>query len=94
MEAFQLTIPQNCICHTHSRYGHAVFWDQHVVMMKEFLAKGTTITGTYSASLLLKLQEVLRTKRYRMLTKGVHLLQDNAHVRNSHIAQMEVRSCS
>ena len=28
-----------------------------------------------------------------MVTKGVHLLHDNALVHNSHIAQMEVQSC-
>lgn len=63
-----------------------VFWDQHGVVMKDFLAKGTTITGAYYSSLLQKLREALKTKKCRMLTKGVCLLQDNASVHNSHIA--------
>ncbi|XP_063841325.1 histone-lysine N-methyltransferase SETMAR-like [Scylla paramamosain] len=39
-----------------------VFWDQRRVVM-DFLAKGTTITGTYYASLLQKLWEAIKTKR-------------------------------
>ena len=70
-----------------------VFWDQHGVVMMDFLAKGTTITGAYYASLLRKLWDSIKLKRRGMLTKGVRLLQDNAPVHNSHVAQIEARSC-
>lgn len=70
-----------------------VFWDQHGVVMMDVLSKGTTITGAYYTSLIQKLQEAIKTKRHRMLTKGVCLLQDNAPVHISHIAQMEALSC-
>ncbi|CAI5792688.1 Hypothetical predicted protein [Podarcis lilfordi] len=70
-----------------------VFWDQRGVVMMDFLAKGTTITGTYYASLLQKLQKAIKIERCGMLTKGVRLLQDNAPVHNLHVAQREARSC-
>ena len=70
-----------------------IFWDQHGVVMMDFLAQGTTITGTYYASLLQKLREAIKTKRHSMPTEGVRLLQDNAPVHNSHIAQTEAQSC-
>lgn len=59
----------------------------------DFPAKGTTIIGAYYTSLLQKLREALKTKRRRILTKGVRPLQDNAPVHNSHIAQMKAPSC-
>lgn len=70
-----------------------VFWDQHGVVMMDFLEMGSTITGAYYASLLQKLREAIKTKRRGMLTKGVHILQDNAPAHNSNVAQMEARSC-
>lgn len=59
----------------------------------DFLAKGATITEAYYASLLRKLQEAIKSKRRGMLTEGVRLLQDNASVHNSYVAQMEARCC-
>lgn len=40
-----------------------------------------------------ELREAIKSKRRGMLTKGVRLLQDNAPVHNSHVAQMEARCC-
>lgn len=60
-----------------------VFRNQDGVVMMDFLAKGTIITGVYYASLLQKLQVAVKI---RMLAKGVRLIQDNAPVSNSHIA--------
>lgn len=71
-----------------------VLWDQYGVVLKDFLAKGTTTIGAYYASQLQNLWEAIKTKRPGMLTNGVSLLQDNATVHNSHIAQMQTRSCS
>lgn len=72
----------------------SVFWDQHRVVMMDFLTQGTTIKGTYYVSPLKKLGEAIKTKRCAMLTKGVCLLQDNnTPVHNSRIAQTEAQSC-
>ncbi|XP_076466222.1 uncharacterized protein LOC143297688 [Babylonia areolata] len=46
-----------------------VFGDQCGVVMMDFLAKGTTVMGTYYASLLQKLREAIKTARRGMLTK-------------------------
>ena len=48
-----------------------VFWDQDGVVMTDFLAKGTTITGTYYASLLRQLRESVKNKRHGKLVKDV-----------------------
>ncbi|CAI5761921.1 Hypothetical predicted protein [Podarcis lilfordi] len=69
-----------------------VFWDQRGVVMMDFLAKGTTITGTYCTKLLLKLRKAIKTERHGMLTKDVRLLRDNTPVHNSHVAQTEAWS--
>ena len=62
--------------------------------MMDFLAKGTTINGAYYyASLLQKLWVAIKTERRGMLTKGVRLIQDNAPVHNSPVAQTEALSC-
>ncbi|CAI5792019.1 Hypothetical predicted protein [Podarcis lilfordi] len=58
--------------------------------MMDFLAMGTTVSGTYYASLLRK---AIRIERCGVLNKGVCLLQDNAPVHNSHVAQTEAWSC-
>lgn len=54
------------------------------------MAKGITIIGRYNTSLPHKLQEAI--KRCGILTKDVHLLEDNTPVRNSHSARMEAQS--
>ncbi|CAI5787001.1 Hypothetical predicted protein [Podarcis lilfordi] len=42
---------------------------------------------------LQKLRKAIKNERHGMLTKSVHLLQDNALVHNSHVAQMEAWFC-
>ncbi|CAI5770974.1 Hypothetical predicted protein [Podarcis lilfordi] len=70
-----------------------VFWDQCGVVLMDFLAKGTTITETYYASLLQKLRKAIKIEKHGILTKGVCLLQDNASIHNLHVTQTEARSC-
>ena len=70
-----------------------VFWDQDGVVMTDFLAKGTTITGAYYASLLRKLREAIKIKRRGKISKGILLLQDNAPVHNSRVARSETQAC-
>jgi len=48
-----------------------VFWNQDGVLMTDFVAKGTTITGAYYASLLRKLREGIKIKRRGKISKGI-----------------------
>ena len=64
----------------------SVFWDAHSVIMLDFLAKKSTITGAYYANLLDQLRTVIREKRRGKLSKGILLQQDNARVHTCKIA--------
>ena len=57
-----------------------VFWDTQGVIMLAFLAKKSTITGTYYANLLGQLRSAICEKRRGKLSKGILLQQDNAKV--------------
>ena len=57
-----------------------VFWDAQGVIMLDFLAKKSTITGAYYANLLDQLKTAVREKRRGKLSKGILLQQDNARV--------------
>ena len=70
-----------------------VFWDQDGVVMTDFLAKGTTITGAYYVSLLRKLREAIKINRRCKISKGILLLQDNAPVHNSCVTRSEAQVC-
>ena len=63
-----------------------VFWDAQGVIMLDFLAKKSTITGAYYANLLDYLRIVIREKRRGKLSKGILLQQDNARVHTCKIA--------
>ena len=63
-----------------------VFWDAQGVIMLDFLAKKSTITGAYYANLLDQLRTVIREKRRGKLSKGILLQQDNARVHTCKIA--------
>ena len=51
------------------------------------------MNGQYYASLLLKLRDAIKEKRWGMLPRGVWLLHDNAPVHKSMIAQEAVHDC-
>ena len=57
-----------------------VFWDTQGVIMLDFPAKKSTITGAYYANLLDQLRTAIRVKRRGKLSKGILLQQDNARV--------------
>ena len=63
-----------------------VFWNAQGVIMLDFLAKKSTITGTYYANLLDQLRTAIREKRRGKLSKGILLQQDNARVHTCKIA--------
>ena len=54
---------------------HTVFWGQDGVVITDFLAKGTTTSGAYYASLLRKLRKAIKIERRGRITKGNLLLQ-------------------
>ena len=67
-----------------------VFWDAQGVIMLDFLAKKSTITGAYYANLLKQLRTAIREKRRGKLSKGILLQQDNARVHTCKIAMHAV----
>ncbi|WP_369007492.1 hypothetical protein, partial [Pseudomonas syringae] len=71
--------PKACVGLSAGKVMLTVFWAKHRVILMDFLAKGTMITGAYYASLLWKLWEAIKTKRSRMLTKGVCLCKTTHH---------------
>ena len=63
-----------------------VFWDALGVIMLDFLAKKSIITGAYYANLLDQLRTAIRAKRRGKLSKGILLQQDNARDHTCKIA--------
>ena len=63
-----------------------VFWDAQDVVMLDFLAKKSTITGAYYANLLDLLRIVICEKCRGKLSKGILLQQDNARAHTCKIA--------
>ena len=58
----------------------SVFWDAQGVIMLDFPAKKSTITGAYYANSLDQLRTAIREKHRGKLSKGVLLQQNNARV--------------
>ena len=57
----------------------SVFWDRKGVLLREFIALGTTVTSEVYRETRNKLRRSIQNKRRGMLTKGVVLLlHDNA----------------
>ena len=69
------------------------FWDCHGIILTDYLPKGQTITVIYYSNLLDKLQVALKNKRCSMLSRGIHLLADNAPAQSSQVAVDKVRAC-
>ena len=63
-----------------------VFWDEQGVIMLDFLAKKSTITGAYYANMLHQLRTAIREKRRGKLSKVILLQQDNTRVYTCKIA--------
>ncbi|KAJ7345700.1 hypothetical protein JRQ81_001650 [Phrynocephalus forsythii] len=58
----------------------SIFWDSHGVILTDYLPKGETLNSDYYCNLLGKLCDALKQKCCGMISKGVHLLADNASV--------------
>ena len=70
-----------------------VFWDAKGVVMLDFLAKRSTITGVNYVNLLDQLRTAICEKRRGKLSKGVLLQQDNAKVHTCKVA-MDAVECN
>lgn len=57
-----------------------VFWDSKIVIMVDYLQKGTTINSTYYCILLRRLRDEIKKNGPGMLSRKVLLHQDNAHI--------------
>ena len=71
----------------------SVFWDADGILQIDYLQKGQAINGTYYASLLTQLREIIKIKRHGKLTKGVLFHQDNTPVHKSVIATAAIHDC-
>lgn len=67
-----------------------VFWDAHGIIFIDYLEKGKTITGEYYASLLVKLNDVIKEKRPHLVKKKVLFHHDNAPAHSSTVAQAKL----
>ncbi|GFV41676.1 histone-lysine N-methyltransferase SETMAR [Trichonephila clavipes] len=67
-----------------------VFWDNHGVILIDYLQKGKTITGAYYVSLLDKLKAELAEKRPHLQKKKIMLRQDNAPFHTSAVAMTKI----
>ena len=68
--------------HSAGKVMATVFWDAQGVIMLDFLAKKSTITGAYYANFLDQLRTAIREKRRGKLSKRILLQQDNAVEQN------------
>ena len=62
-----------------------VFWDEDGILLTDYLARGSTITGPYYASLIKRLRSTILEKRRGKVSHGVLLLHDNAPVHKFNI---------
>jgi len=67
-----------------------IFWDQDSILFIDYLTKGQTINTEYYSSLLVQLQDILKEKRRRKVTKGVLFLHDNALAHLAHATQKKL----
>jgi len=56
----------------------SIFWDQDGILLIDYLPKGPTINAEYYSPLLVQLNNTLKEKRHRKVTKGVLFLHNNA----------------
>lgn len=68
-----------------------VFWDKNGILFTEYLPRGTTIDGSYYASIIDQLHAVILKKRRGKLGRGVLLLHDNAPVHKCKVAEAAIR---
>ena len=56
----------------------SIFWDQHGILLIDYLPNGQTINVEYSSTLLMQLKDILKEECRRKCNKGVLFLHSNA----------------
>ncbi|KAM3914022.1 histone-lysine N-methyltransferase SETMAR-like [Leptodactylus fuscus] len=69
----------------------SVFWDAEGIIMVDYLEKGATITGSYYAEQIRRLQEAIKEKRRGKLWAGVLFHQDNTPAHKAAVAVAAVQ---
>ena len=69
-----------------------VFWDCQRVLLTEFQQREHTIMSASHYTILTKLRAAIRRKRPDLLTKGMLLQHDNAHLHSANQATVTLRS--
>ena len=70
-----------------------IFWDCEGILMIDFKERNTVINGSYYASLLHRLKDSIKEIRRDKLSRGIHLLHDNAPVHTAAVAKRAILDC-
>ena len=68
-----------------------IFWDKDVVLLTEYLPRGTTIEGSCYALIIERLRSVIVEKGRGKVSHGVLLLHDIASIHKCNIVQAAIR---
>ena len=68
-----------------------IFWDRYGILLSEYLPGGTTISGSYYASITERLCSAILEKCRRKVSDVVLLLHDNVSIYKCNIAQTAIR---
>ena len=67
-----------------------IFWEKYGILLSEYLPRGTTISGSYYASIIERLCCAILKKRRSKVSDGV-LLHENVPVHKCNIVQTAIR---
>ena len=68
-----------------------IFWDCRGILLIDFEERNTTVNGAYYASILHKLRDAIKDKRWGMLSRGFRLIHDNAPVHTAAVTKAAVK---
>ena len=71
-----------------------IFWDRYGILLTEYLPGGTTICGSYYASITERLCSAILEKCRGKVSDGVLLLHDNALIHKYNIVQAAIRKAA
>ena len=71
-----------------------IFWDRYGILLAEYLPDGTTISGSYYASITERLCSAILEKYRGKVSDGVLLLHDNAPILKCNIVQAAIRQAA
>ena len=67
-----------------------IFWDRYGILLTEYLPGGTTISGSYYASIIERLCSAILEKCRGKVSDGVLLLHDNVSIYKYNIVQAAI----